>query len=167
MRPAEYYLTHPSEIDLSNCNNIPDAPRVAGATSSAETTSKREGRSTTAAATGAEKGAKKTKSKSKKSKSGERSGAASDAAKVDKAVYTMVGKKISTEQIVKWIKAGDISKLEYATLLGKGKFIMGKPSWNDEARNFIKNVPKLMVRKNFRLNFWYVFTFYSFCDKKN
>jgi hypothetical protein len=48
-------------------------------------------------------------------------------------------------QIVKWIKAGDITKLEYATLLGKGKFIMGKPSWNDEARIFIKNVPKLMV----------------------
>jgi hypothetical protein len=22
---------------------------------------------------------------------------------------------------------------------------VGKPSWNDEARNFIKNVPKLMV----------------------
>jgi len=49
-------------------------------------------------------------------------------------------------QIVKWIKAGDIAKLEYATLLGKGKFIMGKPSWNDEARNFIKNVPRYMVR---------------------
>jgi len=38
MKMAEYYLTHTGEIDLSNCNNIPDAPRVAGgATSSDET----------------------------------------------------------------------------------------------------------------------------------
>ena len=50
---------------------------------------------------------------------------------------------------MKWIKAGDVAKLEYATLLGKGKFITGKPSWNDETRNFIKNVPKLMVRNKF------------------
>ncbi len=45
MRLPEYYLTHTTEIDLSNCNNIPDAPRVAGVTSSAET-SERKSRST-------------------------------------------------------------------------------------------------------------------------
>jgi hypothetical protein len=101
MRPAEYYLSHASEIDLSNCNNIPDAPRVAGATSSAETTTKRESRSTTVATAGGkgEKGGKKGRSKSKKSRSGERSGESSDTAKVDKALYGMIGKKISTEQV--------------------------------------------------------------------
>ena len=42
---------------------------------------------------------KKGRSKSKKSKSGERSTAAPDAAKVDKALYSMTGKRISTEQV--------------------------------------------------------------------
>ena len=104
MRLPEYYLSHASEIDLSNCNNIPDAPRVAGATSSAETSSKREGRSAVAKAAGAaapEKAAKKKKSK--KSKSGERTAtsttaaaAAGETSKIDKSFYTMIGKKIST-----------------------------------------------------------------------
>lgn len=106
MRLPEYYLSHASEIDLSNCNNIPDAPRVAGATSSAETSSKREGRSAVAKAAGAaapEKAAKKKKSK--KSKSGERTAtsttaAAGETSKIDKSFYAMIGKKISTEQVI-------------------------------------------------------------------
>ncbi len=40
---------------------------------------------------------------------------------------------------------GDIDKLEYATIMGKGRFIVGKPSWNDETRKFILSVPKIMV----------------------
>ena len=103
MRLAEYYLTHHGEIDLSNCNNIPDAPRVAGHNSSDETTTKkepgkREGRSTATGATSAVPG-KKGRSKSKKSKSGD-GGAAADTAKVDKALYTLTGKNISTEQVI-------------------------------------------------------------------
>ena len=105
MRLPEYYLTHHGEIDLSNCNNIPDAPRVAGHNSSDETPTtkkepgKREGRSAAPGATSALPG-KKGRSKSKKSKSGGEGGGAADAAKVDRALYTLTGKNISTEQVI-------------------------------------------------------------------
>jgi hypothetical protein len=104
MRLPEYYLTHHGEIDLSNCNNIPDAPRVAGHNSSDETVTKkeagkREGRSAAPGPISAVAG-KKSRSKSKKTKTGEK-GPTSDAVKVDKALYTLTGKNISTEQVTR------------------------------------------------------------------
>ena len=51
-------------------------------------------------------------------------------------------------QVTKLVKEGDVSKLENAVLLGKGKLIIGKKAWNDKMRKFLKSVPDLMVSKN-------------------
>ena len=45
------------------------------------------------------------------------------------------------------IKEGDVTKLENAVLLGKGKLIIGKKAWNDKTRKFVKTVPDLMVNR--------------------
>jgi len=45
---------------------------------------------------------------------------------------------------------GDVDNLEYATIMGKGRFVVGRTSWNDETRKFILSVPKLMV--NYKLS---------------
>jgi ribosomal protein S25 len=69
---------------------------------SAETTTKREGRSAVAGGSSAAAAAaagKKPKGKSKKSKSRERTADKAETAKLDKALYAMIGKKISTEQV--------------------------------------------------------------------
>ena len=39
-------------------------------------------------------------------------------------------------------------KLEIAVLLGKGKHILGKATWNDAARNYIKSVPSYIEDVN-------------------
>ena len=46
------------------------------------------------------------------------------------------------------IKEGDVTKLENAVLLGKGKLIIGKKAWNDKTRKFVKTVPDVMVISN-------------------
>ena len=51
-------------------------------------------------------------------------------------------------QVTKLVKEGDVSKLENAVLLGKGKLIIGKKAWNDKMRKFLKSVPDLMVSKS-------------------
>ena len=53
-------------------------------------------------------------------------------------------KHITAEQIAKFVKAGNVEQLEVAVLMGKGKFILGKATWNDAARNYIKSVPSYM-----------------------
>ena len=53
-------------------------------------------------------------------------------------------KKITDEHIAKSVKSGNVEQLEIATLMGKGKQIIGKASWNDAARTYIKNVPNVM-----------------------
>ena len=42
----------------------------------------------------------------------------------------------------------DVTKLENAVLLGKGKLIIGKKAWNDKTRKFVKTVPDVMVISN-------------------
>jgi len=43
-----------------------------------------------------------------------------------------------------------LNKLELAVLMGKGKMISGKPSFNDETKKFIMTVPKIMVWNFFK-----------------
>ena len=55
---------------------------------------------------------------------------------------------MSLEQIAKFVKAGNVEQLEIAVLLGKGKHILGKATWNDAARNYIKSVPSYIEDVN-------------------
>ena len=41
--------------------------------------------------------------------------------KNEKALYSINPKSISNDQITKWIKAGDVEKMEMAVLMGKGR----------------------------------------------
>ena len=50
-------------------------------------------------------------------------------------------KNMTADQISKFVKAGNVEQLEIAVLMGKGKLILGKATWNDAARNYIKSVP--------------------------
>ena len=70
--------------------------------------------------------------------------AATTAIKNEKALYTFNPKTISNDQISKWVKTGNLEQLEIATLMGKGKQLLGKTSWNDATRNYIKNVQNVM-----------------------
>jgi hypothetical protein len=56
----------------------------------------------------------------------------------------LFSRSITNEMITKYIKAGDLEKLETATLMGKGKQLIGKASWNDSARTYIKNVANVI-----------------------
>ncbi len=60
--------------------------------------------------------------------------------KSEKALFTMTPKSITTEQVNKWIKSGDLEKLEITVLMGRGKQLVGKATWNDAARTYIKGV---------------------------
>ena len=61
--------------------------------------------------------------------------------KNEKALFTMNPKNMTADQISKFVKAGNVEQLEIAVLMGKGKLILGKATWNDAARNYIKSVP--------------------------
>ena len=43
--------------------------------------------------------------------------------KNEKALYSINPKNISKEDIAKWIKSGDVDKMELAVLAGKGKIV--------------------------------------------
>ena len=49
-------------------------------------------------------------------------------------------------QISKWVKTGDLSRLEHAVYMGKGSFTKGKTAWNEETRAFLKTVPNIQVK---------------------
>ena len=53
--------------------------------------------------------------------------------------------RLSKSQVEKWVTSGDLDKLEYTFFMGKGRMLVGKSTWNDAARKFIKTVPDLMV----------------------
>ena len=53
---------------------------------------------------------------------------------------------ISERDIEKMIQEGDVESLEYAVLSGRGGSLIGKTSWHDKARKFMKDVPKMQVR---------------------
>ena len=57
-------------------------------------------------------------------------------------------KNITDEQIDKWVKNGDIDKLQDVVLDGKADKLKGKTSWNEETRNFLRNIPQLQVNYN-------------------
>ena len=60
------------------------------------------------------------KSPKKKSKK-ESAAATTKEVKNEKALYSINPKNISKEDIAKWIKSGDVDKMELAVLAGKGK----------------------------------------------
>ena len=59
------------------------------------------------------------KSPKKKSKK-ESAAATTKEVKNEKALFSMNPKSISNDQIAKWIKAGDVDKMELTVLMGKG-----------------------------------------------
>ena len=63
------------------------------------------------------------KSPKKKSKK-ESAAATTKEVKNEKALFSMNPKSISNDQIAKWIKAGDVDKMELTVLMGKGKFLL-------------------------------------------
>ena len=147
MKRADHYLTAGSEIDVSYCNVVPDAPRITANVPNSqqqqqelnETKRKLE----TVAST--EKLKDMKSSPLKKSKMVNK-----DLARVVKSEKLLFSssKKINQEQVSKWIVNGDVAKLEHAFLLGKGRMIIGKATWNDAARQFIKSVPDLLVSRS-------------------
>ena len=54
--------------------------------------------------------------------------------------------KVTKGQVEDWAKSGLVHKIEAAVLQGHGDLVtsMGKV-WNEEARNYVKNVPELIV----------------------
>ena len=90
---------------------------------------------------------KKSPTKGKKTAAKKRavaSAATTSAIKNEKALYSYNPKTISNDQISKWVKAGNLENLEIATLMGKGKQLLGKTSWNDAARSYIQKVQTVM-----------------------
>lgn len=155
MKTADYYVSNSGEIDLAKCTYIPEAPRAKLVSESqghseaaTRSTLERPNKLVASPTKTAKKGSKKA---AKKDPSGiSRAGAASAAAttaklvKNEKALFTMNPKTITNDQIAKWVKAGDLEKLEMATLMGKGKQLVGKATWNDAARVYIKNVQNVL-----------------------
>jgi len=156
MKNAEHYMTNGSEIDVSFCNVVPDAPRVPILPKGHEDlASKRKLDScssfTALAATPdpADTAAAKAKKKaatpgSPFKKAG--GGGKGVVVKTDKLLFTSAGKKLDRAEIGKWITNGDVAKLEYAFLMGKARLMVGKSTWNDAARQFIKTVPDLNAK---------------------
>ena len=86
------------------------------------------------------------KSPKKKSKK-ESAAATTKEVKNEKALFSMNPKSISNDQIAKWIKAGDVDKMELTVLMGKGNtyinFILFFPSEDTEKNeNFFLNSNK-------------------------
>ena len=66
--------------------------------------------------------------------------------KNDKLLFNgSAGAHLSKSQVEKWVTSGELDKLEYTFFMGKGRMLVGKSTWNDAARKFIKTVPDLMV----------------------
>ena len=144
---AEYYVENASEVDLSKCTFIPEAPR---------TNAKQDGGHSEAVndsvakekpnkLVGSPKKSPTKKAKTAKSKKKAPAGAA-NAIKNEKSLYNMNPKSITSEQIAKFIKSGNVEQLETAVLMGKGKQIAGKTSWNEGARNYIRSIPTVMEK---------------------
>ncbi|RXG52095.1 hypothetical protein Avbf_18840 [Armadillidium vulgare] len=51
---------------------------------------------------------------------------------------------VTEKEINKMISDGDVSKLEYVVLSGRGGALDGKTSWNDNVKRFLKKVPTYM-----------------------
>ena len=61
------------------------------------------------------------KSKKSKSKESDKAEATTKEIKNEKALNSINPKSITNDQISKWIKAGDVEKMELAVLAGKGQ----------------------------------------------
>ena len=143
-------MTHSSEIDLAKCTFVPEAPRIKKQSESvsghSEAVNQSEGRDKANRLVGSPKKSP-TKSPTKGGKNKKRGSivaATTTAIKSEKALFSYNPKTISNDQISKWVKTGNLEHLEIATLMGKGKQLLGKTSWNDATRNYIKNVQSVM-----------------------
>lgn len=127
---------------MSKCTFIPEAPRVQAKTEESgghsEAVNETEKR-------GLVSSPKKSPTKRKATaKKGGSKKATSNAIKNEKALFNMNPKSVTSETIAKAVKAGNVEHLEIATLMGKGKMLLAKASWNDAARVFIKSVPLVL-----------------------
>ncbi|CAM1307574.1 Uncharacterised protein g4637 [Pycnogonum litorale] len=61
-----------------------------------------------------------------------------------KASLTLSRPGGNLEYINNVVKDGDLDKLEELLLDGHGKHLVGRTSWSEQARNFLKNVPKYL-----------------------
>ena len=48
----------------------------------------------------------------------------------------------------KCIKTADVTRLEHAVYMGRGRHAKGRAAWNEDVRNFIATVPNIMVSVN-------------------
>ena len=53
--------------------------------------------------------------------------------------------RVSEKEIDEIIQDGDLEKLEFIILSGKGHELKGKSSWNGDVRKFLKNAPSYSV----------------------
>ena len=47
----------------------------------------------------------------------------------------------------KWVKTGDIVKLEHAAYMGKSGHMKGRTAWNEDTRKFLNTVPNIQVKE--------------------
>ena len=145
MKTAEHYVTNSSEIDLSKCTFIPEAPRIDKKEKGHSEASNERSKSPSKLisrnffnftkinhwfheisgklVSSPKKSLNKSPKKSKKSKSKEsdKAEATTKEIKNEKALNSINPKSITNDQISKWIKAGDVEKMELAVLAGKGQ----------------------------------------------
>lgn len=129
---------------MSKCTFIPEAPRVQAKTEESgghsEAVNETDKRGLVSSP---RKSPSKRKATARKTAVGSKKGI-SNAIKNEKALFNMNPKSVSSETIAKAVKAGNVEHLEIATLMGKGKMLLAKASWNDAARVFIKSVPLIL-----------------------
>lgn len=130
---------------MSKCTFIPEAPRVAKASEGGHSEAVNDSQAkTNKLVASPKKSPKKTMKKKPGTAKKAPSKEAKTAIKNEKALYNMNPKSVTNETVAKAIKSGNLEQLEIATLMGKGKMVSGKATWNDAARNYIKSVPKIM-----------------------
>ena len=149
MKTADYYVQNSSEIDLSKCTYVPEAPRVNAKTDGGHSEAVNEAKEKSNRLVSSPK---KSPTKGKKAsamgskKANKKAAPASAAIKNEKALFSMNPKGVTADSIAKHIKSGNVEQLEIAALMGKGHLLKGKTSWNDGARNFIRSVPAMMEK---------------------
>jgi hypothetical protein len=70
---------------------------------------------------------------------------AAAAAGVQQQVSPIVLRNVRDEDVEKWIKNGDVEKLEQAVLDGKGDMVKDRKAFSEDVRTFIKRVPNYMA----------------------
>lgn len=62
---------------------------------------------------------------------------------------------MTLDKINQWLQNGDVEHLKEFVHDGYGQHIVGKTSWNEEVRQYLKTLPHYLVNKLTFLNIFY------------